>query len=379
MAPAGVRCAVHAALLARRAMHAARSVLLPSWRFSVALACPHGSCLQQGAELQRVLATTLACHCGARALSSRTEGKSSGRPAVVRMMLDTKVSGSGTADALFQECVTKVREQRAELDNVPAFQQVYTGAVTKLKQDELELTKKIFQRVDPAKDVTSDLTHKGHDIDPYWSPFHKVRDLKEQVTAEFDEYARYVTVAEQKRIRIQIRKSLKRCAQVYDPYSPESRKWYGREAGDQPPKPFRLPDKHWEPTPLQVRLSRERITWRDVDIIQHFIADNGYILPRRSTMLSRPKQKELVKAVQRAQRMSLLPYKWKLQDYQAMPLMDPLQWTVDRLTERVVDERDRRSRAMLQVMMERHPDLNYRNFLKHEAERAQAASAAAGG
>mmetsp|Transcript_6535 Transcript_6535/g.20170 ORF Transcript_6535/g.20170 Transcript_6535/m.20170 type:complete len:97 (+) Transcript_6535:179-469(+) len=96
-------------------------------------------------------------------------------------------------------------------------------------------------------------------------------------------------------------------------------------------------------------------------------------------MLSRPKQKELVKAVQRAQRMSLLPYKWKLQDYQAMPLMDPLQWTVDRLTERVVDERDRRSRAMLQVMMERHPDLNYRNFLKHEAERAQAASAAAGG
>ena len=60
--------------------------------------------------------------------------------------------------------------------------------------------------------------------------------------------------------------------------------------------------------------------------------------------------------------------------------MDPLQRMADRLTERV-QEGDRRSRAMLQVMrlagcplslpeplrMERYPELNYRNFLKHEA------------
>merc|ERR1712014_359084 len=86
------------------------------------------------------------------------------------------------------------------------------------------------------------------------------------------------------------------------------------------------------------------------------------------------KQKELVKAVKIAQRMSLIPYGKKLQDFQAMPLMDPLQWTVDRLTERVVEGRDKRSRAMLQVMIYRHPELNYKNFFKHESEKRRADS-----
>lgn len=287
------------------------------------------------------------------------------------MRLDTKVSQAGTADALFQEAIDAVRQRRAELELDPVYQQIETSAITKLKQDELELTRKVFQRVDPERDLTSDLKHAGHDIDPYWTPFNQVKGLKEQVTAEFDEYSRYVSVAEAKRIRSQIKKSLKRNSEVYNPYSEEFRKWHGREQGfEQPPKPFRLPDKHWEPTPLQVRLGKERITWRDVDIIQHFIADNGYILPRRTTMLSRPQQKSLVKAVRVAQRMSLMPYKWKLQDYQAMPLTDPLQWMADRLTDRVTEHRDRRSSAMLKVMMERYPELNYRRFMAHEARDA---------
>jgi len=292
-------------------------------------------------------------------------------------MLDTKVSNSGSSDALFQECIDAIRQRRAELQEDAVYREVHTGAVTKLKQDELELTRKIFNRVDPTKDLTSDHSHAGHNIDPYWSPFRKVRDLKEQVTAEFDEYARFVSVAEQKRIRIQIKKSLRRCAQVYNPYSPEFRQWHGRQAGEQPPQPFRLHDRFWDPTPLQSKLAKERITWRDVDIIQHFVADNGYILPRRTTMLPRKKQKELVTAVKIAQRMAILPYNWKLPDYQAMPLMDPLQWTVDRLTDRVVEHYDRRSHAMLQVMMERYPDLNYRNFIKHETEKAKAQEATA--
>nr|ALP13658.1 ribosomal protein S18 [Karenia brevis] len=291
----------------------------------------------------------------------------------VRLMLDTKVSQRGTADALFQECIDAIRERRLKLEQDPVLQEGDTPAITKLKQDELDLTKKIFQRVDPSRDITSDLTHAGHNIDPYWSPFHKVREVKDQVAAEFDEYARLVTVAEQKRVRIQIKKSLRRAAAVYNPYSKEFRQWHGRKSGQAPPKPFRLPDKHWEPSPLQVRLARERITWRDVDILQHFIADNGYILPRRTTMLPRQKQQALVQAVKTAQNMSLLPYQWKLKDFQAMPLMDPLQWMADRLTDRVMESRDRRSRAMLRVMMERHPELNYRNFLRHEAQRAKGA------
>lgn len=284
-------------------------------------------------------------------------------------MLDTKVSPRGTADALFQEAIDTLRERRASLEQDEVFQQVDTGPVTKLKQDELELTRKIFQRVDPSRDLTSQLSHAGHDIDPYWSPFHKVRELRGQVESEFDEYSKYANVAEQKRVRIQIKKSLKRNAAVYNPYSHEFKDHHGRQAGETPPKPFALPDQHWERTPLQERLSRERITWRDVDIIQHCLADNGYILPRRVTMLPRKKQKQLVKAVRVAQCMSLIPYNWKPADYQAMPLMDPLQWMADRLTDRVKEFRDKRSRAMLQVMMERYPELDYRNFLKHEASR----------
>jgi ribosomal protein S18 len=287
-------------------------------------------------------------------------------------MLETKVSSRGTADALFQEAIDAIRERRASLETDETFSQVETGAITKLKQDELELTRKIFQQVDPSRDITSELQHGGNDIDPYWSPFNKVRDLKEQVTSEFDDYAKLVSVAEKKRVRIQIKKSLRRHAGMYNPYSPEFKKFHGREAAEAPPKPFALPDRHWERTPLQERLMRERITWRDIDIIQHFMADNGYILPRRTTMLSRRQQASLVRAVKTAQWMALLPYNCKPTDYQAMPLMDPLQWMVDRLTDRVKEFRDKRSRAMLQVMIERHPELNYRNFLKHEASKSKA-------
>lgn len=284
-------------------------------------------------------------------------------------MLETKVSPRGTADALFQEAIDAIRERRASLEQDEVFRQVETAPITKLKQDELDLTRKIFQRVDPSQDITSKLGHGGHDIDPYWSPFHKVRELKDQVTSEFDEYAKLVSVAEQKRVRIQIKKSLRRNAAVYNPYSADFKKHHGRESRDPPPLPFALPDKHWERTPLQERLNRERITWRDIDIIQHFIADNGYIMPRRTTMLSRQQQKQLVKAVKTAQNMALLPYNWKTPDYQAMPLMDPLQWMADRLTDRVKEHGDKRSQAMLQVMMDRYPELNYRSFLKHEANR----------
>lgn len=312
-----------------------------------------------------------------RQLSSESGGSgpsAAGRSdGAVRLRLDTKVSPSGSADALFQECIGAIRQRRAELHQDPVFQNVETGAVTKLKQDELELTRKIFQRLDPSRDMTSvESHHAEHNIDPYWSPFHNVRDAREQTVAEFDEYARLVSVAEQKRVRIQIKKSLKRCAKEYNPYSAEFQRLHERSPSDAPPKPFRLPDHHWERTPLQERLGKEKITWRDVDIIQHFIADNGYILPRRTTTLSRQKQAKLVKAVKIAQRMALIPYNWKSPDYQAMALMDPLQWMADRLFDRVQEKRDRRSRMMLRVMMERHPDLNYRNFLRHEAQEAEA-------
>jgi len=311
------------------------------------------------------------------AAASRTGGGPQAKrspPSPVRLRLDTKVSASGSPDALFNEALEAIRSRRAELyrDRVGKHDFNESPAVTKLKSDELELTRKVFQRVDPDRDLTSDLQHPQHVFDPYWNPFQKLQTLKDQVTAEFDEYARYVSVAEAKRVRIEVKRSLRRSNPIYNPYSNDFRRFHGMEKGmEQPPKPFRLPDVHWEKTPLQSRIGKERITFRDVDIIQHCLAENGYILPRRTTMLSRPKQRDLVKAVKIAQQMSLIPYQRKVQDYQAMPLTDPLQWMVDRLTDRIVDSRDRRSRAMLQVMVERYPELNYRRFLAHESQRKQ--------
>eukprot|EP00747_Dinoflagellata_sp_TGD_P164748 gnl/TRDRNA2_/TRDRNA2_185108_c0_seq1.p1 gnl/TRDRNA2_/TRDRNA2_185108_c0~~gnl/TRDRNA2_/TRDRNA2_185108_c0_seq1.p1 ORF type:complete len:391 (+),score=64.56 gnl/TRDRNA2_/TRDRNA2_185108_c0_seq1:50-1174(+) len=352
------------------------------WRRAALSLAPATSCRHLAEELSTCSAIVSVRSFAAGTGTSRRDEKdprhassgSSPAQSSTRLMLDTKVSASGSADAAFQECIDAIRNKRATLERDrlrgqdPVYSVQDTSPIIKLRQDEIELTRKIFRRLDPSKDVTSELSHSEHHIDPYWSPFHKVRDTKEQVTAEFDEYARLVTAAEQKRVRIQIRRSLRSMASVYNPYSPEFKRHYRRQASDPYPKPFRLPDKHWEPTARQVQLSREKITWRDVDIIQHFMADNGYILPRRTTMLPRKKQQELVKAVKTAQNMALLPHDWRLAEYQAMPLMDPLQWMVDRLTDRVIEARDRRSRAMLRVMIERYPELNYRNFLKHEAE-----------
>mmetsp|Transcript_36861 Transcript_36861/g.78218 ORF Transcript_36861/g.78218 Transcript_36861/m.78218 type:complete len:398 (-) Transcript_36861:33-1226(-) len=275
---------------------------------------------------------------------------------------DTKVSPKGSSDAAFQELIHSIRQRRQDLDSATASGP--SDGITKLKQDEIELTRKVFQRVDPDRDVTSDLSAAGHDIDPYWNPFAEVEDLKSQVTAEFDEYARFVSVAEAKRTNIHIKKRMREALKQSNPYSEEHRRFHGRERGfDQLPKPFRITDKHWERTPLQSKLGKEVITWRDVDIIQHFMADNGYILPRRTTTLTLKQQRRLVKAVRTAQRMSLIPYQWRLQDYQAMPLMDPLQWMVDRLTDQVKEQKDRRASAMLQVMMDRYPELNFSRFL----------------
>ena len=75
--------------------------------------------------------------------------------------------------------------------------------------------------------------------------------------------------------RIQIKRSLARMTKMYNPYTADFRAYHGRETPERPPKPFRLPDKFWEPSPLQAQLAMERITFRDLDIIQHFLADNG--------------------------------------------------------------------------------------------------------
>lgn len=89
-------------------------------------------------------------------------------------------------------------------------------------------------------------------------------------------------------------------------------------------------ERFWTPTTRQARINQERISWRDVDMLQHCIAENGFILPRRTTKLSRRNQTRMAKAVDTARCMAVLPFDWRPTDYQQMPLMDPLQFALDR-------------------------------------------------
>lgn len=59
------------------------------------------------------------------------------------------------------------------------------------------------------------------------------------------------------------------------------------------------------------RLTAERIDYidyKDMKLLQSFIAENGKILPRRLTGVSAWQQRKLAEAIKRARNLALLPY-----------------------------------------------------------------------
>mmetsp|Transcript_17849 Transcript_17849/g.39347 ORF Transcript_17849/g.39347 Transcript_17849/m.39347 type:complete len:353 (+) Transcript_17849:51-1109(+) len=292
---------------------------------------------------------------------------------------DVKVSERGSADALFRECLDTLRKQR--LENNPDVHTRPSPLIEKLTLDEVDVLREAFHRVDRSEKMSPTQQSKGEElagIDPYWNPFHSLSDTQESVIAEFDEYSKMASAAEAKRLRISIRRSLKRVPSLADPFTydfkrsreKDPKQYGGGSQTPAQPRPHKMNDAFWDRTPLQERILREdRIRWTDVDILRQMVAENGYILPRRTTMLSKRKQLQLVKAIRNAQQMALIPWDWKPQDFTVMPLMDPLQFLVERLTDRYLDHRDLRSQAMLKVMIRRYPELKYRRFLKGMAQR----------
>ena len=179
------------------------------------------------------------------------------------------------------------------------------------------------------------MARREHKIDPYWDPFNKVEETREKVNAEFEEYAKLVSAADAKAVRTQIRRALLKNKARYDSYSLDFRRWLKRLPAEKIPVPHKIHEQFWELSGLQKQLARERITWRDPDILQHFRAANGYILPRRLTKLSRRKQLDLVKAIRIAQQMAIIPFDWNSSGSETMPLMDPVQWMSHRVSRQV--------------------------------------------
>ncbi|CAD7924641.1 unnamed protein product [Amoebophrya sp. A25] len=205
-------------------------------------------------------------------------------------------------------------------------------------------------------------SYSGYSVDPYWDPFFDVQNEKERANQEFAEYAKVASAAEAREKRMEIRRSIRRAVVArfgarYDPLK--------YNAGNLPqdvPKPHRLHERFWTPSVLQQRINAEKqLSWRDVDILQHHLAPNGWILPRRSTLLSRKQHRRMAKAVHTARAMALLPFDWRPRDFEVMPLMDPMQFAADRLSH---DLRNPRSRAMLEVMLEKYPNLDYTAYQK---------------
>lgn len=201
-----------------------------------------------------------------------------------------------------------------------------------------------------------------------------MEETREKLGAEFDEYAKLVSAADAKIVRTQIRKALLRNRMRYDSFSLDYRRWLKRQPTEKIPIPHKIHEQFWELSGLQKQLARERITWRDPDIIQHFRAANGYILPRRLTKLTRRKQLHLVKAVRIAQQMAVIPFDWNSAGSETMPLMDPVQWAAYRLSRQVEKDsrgmiqkdqlKNIRATAMMTKLTEKYPSVNT-NYFKH--------------
>ena len=294
-----------------------------------------------------------------------------------------KVSDRGGSEAMFVELLDHIRKNR--LDKDPEIHRRPSDVIHRLTQAETELSRTLFGRLSEGSKAVEELQAlREHNIDPYWDPFAQVQDARDKVMADYNEYSALATAAEAKKARIRIKRALTASNKVYDCYSDKFRSLVSRERQAGMPKPHRILEQFWEPSGIQQQLNKEKITWRDADILQHFRAPNGYILPRRATMLSKKNHKRMTKAVKIAQHMSIIPKKWNSKDYQTMPLTDPLQWVVDRLTKRVergymtkrqlesvtqpITDRKlspQRAEAMLKVLMtDVAPDLNYSRYIK---------------
>ncbi|MEL6780328.1 MAG: 30S ribosomal protein S18 [Cyanobacteria bacterium J06597_16] len=53
---------------------------------------------------------------------------------------------------------------------------------------------------------------------------------------------------------------------------------------------------------------KEKIDYKDVDLLRKFVTERGKILPRRISGLTAQQQRDLTKAIKRARIVALLPY-----------------------------------------------------------------------
>ena len=53
---------------------------------------------------------------------------------------------------------------------------------------------------------------------------------------------------------------------------------------------------------------KQKIDYKDIDLLKLFLTEQGKILPRRATGVTVQQQRQIAKAIKRARILSLLPY-----------------------------------------------------------------------
>ena len=66
-----------------------------------------------------------------------------------------------------------------------------------------------------------------------------------------------------------------------------------------------MASKKQKPSPISLN---QKIDYKDIDLLNLFVTDQGKILPRRATGVTVQQQRKLAKAIKRARILSLFPF-----------------------------------------------------------------------
>lgn len=289
---------------------------------------------------------------------------------VNKIMENIKVSKESSRNALFDECLEELYRKKKQIDK-DSVEYDNSPVIEDLTREELKITKNIFERINGKKKHVSNLSYNDIYIDPYWNPFKEVNDLKREITYEFNEYAKMASIMEMKRQKRSIKKSLKEQYKLRNPYSSEYNMYHNLQMEKEE---IHYPDqseRFWNPSFNKRKLLtiKSPFTWRHTHILHNFIGESGLILPRKFNLTTRKQQMQIFKAICIARRMALYPYDGKPNKDDLIPLMDPLQLLADELIHRYIEFKNLRAQAMIKVMINKYPSLNYYKYFCYESKK----------
>lgn len=105
-----------------------------------------------------------------------------------------KVSKHGSTNSLFLDCLDRIRDARRyieeDAENGAGIRTQRSPEIEELTKIEKSIIYKVLKRVDPTKEVAPNLEFSGDYIDPYWSPFRAIDNVKKEIHDEFSAFSR---------------------------------------------------------------------------------------------------------------------------------------------------------------------------------------------